>query len=596
MYAFYQKHEYALAALFVLITQLCVLPMVTGLYPDTDNYTHARRVLDLIETGVWAETPYVHSNYPFGEILHFTRVTDVFWLFFSLPAFLFFSVKDAVFWGGQIYQTGVLILSAVALIWALKPMTPPLPRLIGLCILFLQPSVTETYILIKPDHHVLTALFAFVALGGLTHYLADRRKEHLRTAGIGAGLCLWSSVEGLLIAYTLLGGLVLLFLLNRESVKAAAYYFFYFFVSSLVFLAVNPPYEGFFFPDNGRLSFLMITTIGLTDVALIFLSALEEKKPQAGFFRKLFVLIATAAFFAALVFLLFPANVVLAPHFSPEIKEIWAENVVELQSGVKRGILFFLAVWPSLICLLTGLIVYKFCTPAQRSFLLLTLPSLIFFTAFAIVRIRYARLSSLFTPFPIVLFFALRLKPQDFSERKNGVLITVLYLSCLIFLSVNYRSVHQSLTARAAPPVSVVKPFLPQREGSILADVSLGPEVIWNLDEKVIGTPYHRNVEGIRDDVFAFYTENMNEAVELLKKHRVKAVLIYAELDGLPYFFYDPDQRYSYRIKNVNTNSLIRKLIFDKDLPCGIEEELNTPVPYLLYTVDFSKCPDEYKN
>ena len=112
----------------------------------------------------------------------------------------------------------------------------------------------------------------------------------------------------------------------------------------------------------------------------------------------------------------------------------------------------------------------------------------------------------------------------------------------------------------------------------------------------MIGTPYHRNVEGIRDDIRAFYTEDMKEMKELLKKHRVKAVLIYAELDGMPYFFYNMDQRYSYRMKKVNTRSLIRRLIFDKDLPCGIEEELNAPPPYLLYTVDFSKCPDEYNN
>ena len=86
MYAFYKRFEYPFIALFILITQLSILPELNSYYTDTDNYTHAQRVYDLIVSRTWAETPYIHTNYPFGEILHFTRITDLFWLFFSLPA------------------------------------------------------------------------------------------------------------------------------------------------------------------------------------------------------------------------------------------------------------------------------------------------------------------------------------------------------------------------------------------------------------------------------------------------------------------------------------------------------------------------------
>ena len=86
MYAFYKKHEYLFAAFFVLITQLVVVPQTSVFYPDTDNYTHAQRLLDFLDSRTWAETPYMHTNYPYGEILHFTRITDVLWLLFSLPA------------------------------------------------------------------------------------------------------------------------------------------------------------------------------------------------------------------------------------------------------------------------------------------------------------------------------------------------------------------------------------------------------------------------------------------------------------------------------------------------------------------------------
>ena len=169
----------------------------------------------------------------------------------------------------------------------------------------------------------------------------------------------------------------------------------------------------------------------------------------------------------------------------------------------------------------------------------------------------------------------------------------LLYCCAAVYLGINYRSVNRTINFRPAPSVSVVKPYLPQGEGSILSDVSSGPEIIWFLEEKVIGTPYHRNVEGIEDGILALHHPDPEVSLSLLKKHRVKAVLLLTEMEGMPLFFYDMNQRYSYQRKDVHPNTLFRKLFFSKNLPCGITEELNTPAPYLLYTVDFSKCPDE---
>ena len=35
------------------------------------------------------------------------------------------------------------------------------------------------------------------------------------------------------------------------------------------------------------------------------------------------------------------------------------------------------------------------------------------------------------------------------------------------------------------------------------------------------------------------------------------------------------------------------RLLTGRDIPCGITEELNTPPPFILYNVDFSKCSDK---
>ena len=592
MYSFYQKHEYFFAALFVLITQSLSLPYWMDYYPDTDNYTHALRILDFLQSSVWAEMPYMHTNYPYGEILHFTRITDVLWLFSSLPLFLFLSVKEAVFYGGFVFQALMLVLTAFVLIWSLKPIAKPFARLIGLSIFFVQPSITETYIYSKPDHHVLTVLFGCLLIGGVIRYLAEKRSKDLYIAGISAGLGLWTSVEGLLIAYGVLIGLVLLCFAGKEKIKTCAVYFFSFFISSFIFLVINPPYEGFFFPDNGRLSFLLVTVIGLTTVALLFLFQAEERGLLSNFWRKSIAFLLTASFFIGILFLIFPLSVVFQPFFPPIIKEIWADNVIELQSCFRSVTLFFLSCWPCFVSFLVGCVLFKFCSSQQRAYLILTLPPLLIFILFTILSIRYARLATLFTPFPLVLFFAVRLERISFSERKKGIILLLLYLGAAYFLAENYLSVHRVLLHRNTPFLDPIKAYIPKGEGSILADTFLGPEIVWMLDEPVIGSPYHRNVEGIADGVGILHTTNVPDAIEALKKHRVKAILLFLDLPSDPEIFYNLPLRAGYMYIPSDLDNLMVRMVMEKDLPCGMKVETNVPPPLVLYTIDFSKCSE----
>ena len=589
MYAFYKRFEYPFIALFILITQLSILPELNSYYTDTDNYTHAQRVYDLIVSRTWAETPYIHTNYPFGEILHFTRITDLFWLFFSLPAFLFFPLKEAVFWGGYIYQTGVLILSGLFFIWGIKPFTGPIVRLIGLGLFLIQPSITETYIMIKPDHHALTALFAFMTAGSLIRVLFDDQKKHLRFAGISAALCLWSSVEGLLISYLLLTGLIILFLFDRISVKKSAFFFFYYFIFSTIFLIINPPYEGFFFPDNGRLSFLLVVVIGLTTTALILLSLLEDKNVLNTFYKKLAALVLLCLVFCALVFAFFPPEVVFKPYFPPFIKEIWAKNVIELQPSTNSIPLFFLSTMPSVLAIITASSILKFCSDKERIVLILFFPIILFLGGLSFHNVRYARLACLFTPYIFVTAFCLRANKKAYPEKEKGIFLITLFILFAVYLSLNYISVNRSLSARRYPLISIVKPYLPQTEGSILSDTFLGPEIVWLLEEKVIGSPYHRNIEGISDN-FWMLSGKEKLSIALMKKHRVKAILLFVNIPDRPDLFYNAQKRYTFAQSVTKNDTLMLKLLSGKDLPCGIKEELNTPAPFLLFNVDFSQC------
>ncbi|MGN1078655.1 MAG: hypothetical protein ACI4TE_00620, partial [Alphaproteobacteria bacterium] len=422
--------------------------------------------------------------------------------------------------------------------------------------------------------------------------LYSQDAKYLRIAGIGAGLCLWTSIEGLLTSYGLLAALVLLFLMSKTTAKNCAVFYFYYFISSFVFLIVNPPFEGVFFPDNGRLSFLLVVMIGFSAAAMIILSLLEEKRLLTSFWRKSGAVFLIAAVFVGILFAFFPPSVLFNPYFPPFIREIWAKDIVELQPSIQRPALFFLGSMPSVLGIVIGLCIFKFCSEKQRKVLILMIIPLLFLTGLSFTAVRYSRISSLFTPYIFVIAFSLRAERKEYSARAKGAFLSAVYVLFATYLGINYISVNRSLSPRR-PPVRIVKPYLPAGEGSILSDTSSGPEIIWELDGKVIGTPYHRNIEGITDNFWLLYANDNKLSLELLKKHRVKAILLFLEIPDRPALFYNMQQRYSFFAGTTKKDSFLLKLLTGRDIPCGITEELNTPPPFVLYNVDFSKCSDK---
>ena len=112
---------------------------------------------------------------------------------------------------------------------------------------------------------------------------------------------------------------------------------------------------------------------------------------------------------------------------------------------------------------------------------------------------------------------------------------------------------------------------------------------MWLLEEKVIGSPYHRNIEGISDN-FWMLSGKEKLSIALMKKHRVKAILLFVNIPDRPDLFYNAQKRYTFAQSVTKNDTLMLKLLSGKDLPCGIKEELNTPAPFLLFNVDFSQC------
>lgn len=586
MYAFYQKHERLLIALFIVLIQLSVVPFLNGRYLDTDNYTHAIRLLDLIRSKNWAETPYIHSNFPFGEVLHFTRITDVLWLLCAAPLMPFMPLKSAVFWGGTVFQTVVAAGVALALARALKPVVPAFFRLLGVCFFFLLPTSAETFIMAKPDHHALTALFAVLTIGGMIRALAGEAKA-ARSAGLFAALGLWTSVEGAAVAYAVLFPVVLLWVFNRESLNPAVDFTAAFFVFSLAFLAVNPPYEGFFSPDNGRLSFLFIVVIALSALSFAVCARIQS----ADWKVRLAASAGAAAVSATVVLAAFGADTVFAPWFPPFIRLIWANSIVELQSGVSSAVYFMLTLLPSVLSLLCAAAAFKCAEVFERKVLLLTGVPLLIFAVLTAQALRYSRLAAVFSVFPVAVAGYVWLKRTGkLAQIGQGMRTAVLYGAGILFLSGNYISVCRVLNAGLTAPSALMTSAL-SAKGALLIESNYAPEAVWMTGRSVVGTPYHRNVEGIADAFYMLHDQNEANVLYLLKKHRVSDIALYVAKAGHPDVIgFDWRKRRLFGLYSGFKNEFAARLVRGTDLPCGIIPVHPIPLPWLVYHVDFSGC------
>ena len=585
MYAFYKKYEYVILSLFVVIPYLYASPFWDGGYRDTDCYIHAWRVYDLMQTQRWAEEILMKSNYPFGEVIHYTRIMDVMWLLIALPLTFFYPLKEAVFNGGLWFQPVIAAMTACAMIWALRPYFNPFLRLLAVTLFFWQPITAQLYVFSRPDHHTIVVFFSFLVIGNLLRFIKTPDMKYMKYAGLLSGVMLWTSVEGLLISYTLLASMVVLWVLEKRYLEQMRSYILYYLISSTACLAINPPYEGFFHADNGRISVLMLAIIGLTFVSLNICVRLQEKGWLTNWFRRGVALGVLAGASAGLVILIFGYNTVFGNPFTPEIKA-WYSSVAELVPAGDNPVLFKTFALPSTLAII---VVILFFTPKEKDFLVLTGLPLFFFTALVYVSIRFSQHSSVFIVFPVIL--CLNTLFERFLKNRlpvsNMKYINISCFICLvasfITLNISQKDTLKSMINAYAYNTRDYLPYISPKEGSILTRVFDGSEIIWTMERPVISTPNHRNIDGIVDTYNTFFNNDMNEVKKLLKKRQVTTIMVPALVMNL-----NP-------LTSPRPDDFAVRLVEGRALPCGVMLAKDLPALmqglYVIYHVDFDNCP-----
>lgn len=576
---FYVRHEYAVFFLFVLVWQAVLLSAGHRRMIETDNFTHALRLLDFIQSGSWKETLYMHDNCPYGQMLHFTRITDMFMYVMTLPFLPFMDVKDAVLYGCFLYNPVLACLSAAALVWAGKAFFSPLARAFSVVLYFGASTTVNMFIAGRPDHHVLLNLLVFLLAGNLLHGIKTQKTAYFKAAGLFAGLSAWATPEGFLVGMLFLGSMVAAWLTRYQNVRQIRLFCQFFFISATACLIANPPMQGLFYPDNGRLSFLMAVVLGLASLSFYAEEVLERKKYIRSFVKRFLSLLLLTSVSLGIAVLMFGTKALFSSPIPEELIDIWASKISELQPGY-RGYLSDAFVSIPLDSCCIGVIAFFLASNRIRKILMIFCLPLIVTTALTMMINRFARIENPFAvlvlPFSLQIFLgSFSFSRQTISVFKFSGAIVLLYF--FVVQVVRYSYYIQETWPRKVD-LTALLPHLSQKEGCFLADNDRGPELAWLTGKAVIGSPYHSNAQGILDNHYLLNSRKKAELASLLKKRGIGTIILDMAFHG--------DAK--------SDRELLKRIYFKKEDICFIRPVFDLPPEVkgkvMLFDVDFTAC------
>ena len=522
-----------------------------GALVDPDSYMRLVRVRELVQEWQWFDSTIGRANAPYGDTLHWSRPFDLLILGVASPAMLAVGMEQALYFSGLLVSPLVQLATALLLIWTLRPVTRPTVWFLPALALFLQPGALAYSIVGRADHHALMLLVFVAVIGFMLRALLnplDSRPALL--AGATAGFGMWLSVEFLLVVGLCLLALGLAWLFGER--ERAAQSKWYALGLSLVILAAlfsERPLERLFEPSYDSISSAQL--VFAVAVLLFWRTAetLEGRRAAPSRFvgRALLGTLGAGAVSLLVVgvYPLFLAGPMA--DVDPRIVPIWLDKVLEMRPMVPVDrssfgtMLFFLGgllvITPPFLLIL----LQERGSPRFSSYAFIAL-GCVLLGAVAIRHVRfsgYAEIACLIA-LAIVLDRFLQWSGRIGSDLLRGFLrgglVSVLLLGPIVvggaLMAKPGDATDAGGQALTGCKVREVAAFLesdsrwsaaPQ---TVLAFMDIGPELLYRTRHEVIGTPYHRNGEGIFDGYSILATSDLPAAQALVEGRGIDLVLL----------------------------------------------------------------------
>lgn len=511
----------ALALALVSVAAHWSSALASGALQDPDGYMRLVRVEKLLADGAWQDHSMPRSNAPAGDELHWSRAMDVVLLAGAAPLAPWLGWRQALWvWG---MGTSPVLHAAAALLlagfWARRG---PHRAMIA-AIVLAQPALLQSCGGGHPDHHALLLFFAAAVAGLARLCLAGRaRLRHAALLGLAGAGGLWTSIEFAPVALLAAAAVSARAVLKGTEAAGRAAAFFVVLAAGVAAAALSETgwqAVGTTPADRLGAQHALLTAWA----ALAWMAYLPAARRLRSPWLRGGLLAALSATAAAAALATAP-GLLADPHGVPAaLRPLWLDHVREMQPLAAAGNpVAAVGLWLFAVACLgaAGLLRLALRTrpgPVPRSLSgWWHLTALGLFGLAAWFHLRWVAYAELFgTHILATTALVLHRKTRCWQAglpRAAGGAAVVLLASCgyALFLPL-------IVPPPAGPSRSPAAASGPGQEASlaalaawaagqprwnnatVLAPVDDGPEWLYRAPVRVIATPYHRNVSGIRD-------------------------------------------------------------------------------------------------
>ncbi len=507
-----------------------------GRLADADCYARLLRVERLLATGAWYDSHIPMFNTTYGADMHWTRPFDVLLLAGTLVLQPFLPTRAALFWAGVAVSPLLHLLACWAVAWALRLVLDERDRLLAVLVFVWQIGLAGYCGAGRADHHALLLLLFVVIVGFLLRVAVD---GHNRRAQRGLGLAvaagIWVGTEHLISLLLVAATLAVLWgqgaLRARPTLVPISLWYA---VGLMVAIVVERPPAAWGAVENDKVSALHLAT-GAMFAAAAVIAAWFDRTQARGAARLGFIGVSSLGALAWLglgpTVPLFDADV--ARYFGGinEGRSLWPltplnRQLLAIALGSLITVLPLLVLWlrrasPSdghrrHWLMLTGwclatlpLPIYKVRFLYFPEILLAMLAGKLIGVAFTVVGVRRWR-PWLHAAFCLLLPVAVALSP-----------VVTWFAAALGHEPPGSAGDLRPLCADLDDPAIVGS-----APATVLAAIDLGPEIVYRTRHRVVATPYHRQLQEIRDVYDVLHGVDLASVAAILATRAVDLVVV----------------------------------------------------------------------
>ncbi len=554
--------------------------ILDGQVAGPDSYMRLNRVVQLHETGDWQDSRYRRSNAPYGENLHWTRPVDGYLLAGGWIGERLGSFEKGLLISGILMSPIFHGVALIGIAWIGRKVFSAYEVVFLSCVFMLQPGVTAFFTAGTVDHHGLLLMLCIWSLGCLLALVMWPFSIWLSLCtGLVLAVNLWISLEALLLllVYVLIGASCWIYQKNSHDLpKKFLVVFAIEFVALCGALLLERPWSQVLMTEYDKISWVHALLIGL--IASFWALATKTKMSEvlnspgarfAGF-------LGWGVLSALLVALLAP-KFFLGPmgDIDPEVMKLAWDRILQVQPLLGQGevkfgpAIFWLGIALPTIPYLYWLIKHEEI-PIRCLLWWCSLVGMSMFIPLTFYQIRWAGYAEIFLLFPYVdllwrFAHAYHLKPETgLADFSKGSLLAAgalgSFLLGLVVIQSEAKANTETLRYALQCPVHELSvflqnaPVLRQDSKTIATYFMAGPEILYRTSHKVLGTPYHRNRDGIVDGHTVFASSDIAKVREIVDRRKIDLFIICSNSKEEREFYRNGDSRVSlYQLLNAKS-------------------------------------------